>query len=189
MAKMQLRRLAAASVLTLCLAACGEDDVGSDDPTECRDTEGWPSDWTSLEADVLSLVNERRSQGASCGSEGEFGPAPVLRLSPKLTCAARRHSSDMAHRDFFDHVNPDGEQPADRVRAAGYFYQRVGENIAIGQGTAAQVMAGWMQSPGHCANIMSEPFSELGVGFVSTDEDAEPGVLGRYWTQVFGRPL
>ncbi|BAU87675.1 allergen V5/tpx-1 family protein [Streptomyces laurentii] len=84
----------------------------------------------------------------------------------------------MAARDFFDHTNPDGDGPGERVTATGYQWSTYGENIAKGQATAAEVMEGWMNSPGHRANILNCDFREIGIGLHTSG--------GPYWTQVFG---
>jgi uncharacterized protein YkwD len=68
------------------------------------------------------------------------------------------------------------------VSRTGYTWRTVGENIASGPTTAAEVMAGWLASPGHCENIMSPRFTEMGIGWV-VDPRSESGV---YWAQVFG---
>jgi uncharacterized protein YkwD len=96
----------------------------------------------------------------------------------RLTQAAQGHSADMARRGFFDHTNPDGKSPGDRITAAGYRWSTYGENIAKGQPTPASVMKSWMNSPGHRANILNCKFAEIGVGVVKSG--------GPYWTQVFG---
>ncbi|MFD8013761.1 CAP domain-containing protein [Streptomyces sp. NPDC058955] len=117
---------------------------------------------------VISLVNAERAK-AGCGP---------LTANATLTSAAQGHSDDMAARDFFDHTNPDGDGPGERVTAAGYPWTTYGENIAKGQTTPEQVMDAWMNSPGHRANILNCDFKEIGVG-IHTDG-------GPYWTQVFG---
>ena len=71
------------------------------------------------------------------------------------------------------------------MERAGYSFQAAGENIAAGQTTPQEVVDGWMQSPGHCSNIMSPSFTEIGVGYVL----APQGQLPHYWTQTFGAPL
>ncbi|MEE2755287.1 MAG: CAP domain-containing protein [Myxococcota bacterium] len=142
----------------------------------------WPSDWVSLETAVLQLVNERRASMQDCGSAGRFSPVPPLEGHPLLDCAARRHSLDMAQRGFFDHINPDGEAPDARILVTGYQPRAMGENIAAGAMTAEDVVEGWMNSDGHCRNIMNGSFQQLGVGYIF-DADVQ---YNRYWTQVFG---
>jgi uncharacterized protein YkwD len=88
----------------------------------------------------------------------------------------------MAARDFFAHQCPSGTQAWDRAVAAGYEYRKVAENIAAGQTSAAQVVEGWMNSPGHRANILDGELTQIGVGH------ATGGEYGTYWTQVFGIP-
>ncbi|MCD2462764.1 CAP domain-containing protein [Streptomyces sp. MBT42] len=123
----------------------------------------------SSEADqVIALVNAERAK-AGCGP---------LSANATLTRAAQGHSEDMAARDFFDHTNPDGAGPGERVTAAGYPWSTYGENIAMGQSSPEQVMESWMNSPGHRANILNCDFKEIGVGIHSQG--------GPYWTQVFG---
>ncbi|MFD7319711.1 sigma-70 family RNA polymerase sigma factor [Streptomyces sp. NPDC059875] len=117
---------------------------------------------------VISLVNAERAK-AGCGP---------LTANSQLTRAAQGHSDDMAARDFFDHTNPDGKGPGERVTATGYPWSTYGENIAMGQSSAEQVMESWMNSPGHRANILNCSFKEIGIGIHNEG--------GPYWTQVFG---
>ncbi|TDD78023.1 CAP domain-containing protein [Actinomadura darangshiensis] len=119
-------------------------------------------------AQVIALVNkERAKQG--CRAVTSDG---------RLTKAAQAHSSDMARRGFFEHTNPDGKDPGDRITAAGFRWSTYGENIAKGQPTPSAVMKAWMNSPGHRANILNCGFAEIGVGVVKSG--------GPYWTQDFG---
>ena len=83
----------------------------------------------------------------------------------------------MVTRNYFEHENPDGEDAADRIARAGYEWTAIGENIAKGQPTPAEVMADWMTSPGHCANILEPLFESQGVGFHGS---------GDVWTHTFG---
>lgn len=147
----------------------------------CDPAKSWDPKWKQLEEDVLEIVNQKRAQGADCHSEGMFGPAGPLTMEPSLRCAARMHSKDMVDRDFFSHTNPDGELPWDRMKKAGYgSYTNAGENIAAGSPTAAGTMDQWMNSDGHCANIMNPDFEQIGVGYYPG------GKYGHVWTQVFG---
>ncbi|CAG5092413.1 Copper amine oxidase domain-containing protein [Thermobacillus xylanilyticus] len=99
--------------------------------------------------------------------------------------AARLHSEDMAERGYFDHVNPDGENPWDRMAAAGIGdYRAYGENIAAGYRNAFEAHIGWVNSSGHRKNLLHEGFEALGVG-VRIDPDSE---YGWYYTQNFYTP-
>jgi uncharacterized protein YkwD len=117
--------------------------------------------------EVLDRVNSRRN------SEG----LPPLEWHDGAAEVAWAHSVDMDVRDFFDHTNPDGELPWDRLAAAGIAWSRVGENIAWGYRTPADVMEAWMNSSGHRANILSADFTHIGIGV------HENGTI--WWTQVF----
>lgn len=140
-------------------------------------------DWQQVGKNVLQRVNEARAQPRKCGNRA-FEAAPALRWDAELADAALAHSRDMAKQDYFSHAAPDGSQVSDRASRAGYSWQRIGENIAAGQGSAEQVMAGWLASPGHCSNIMNPGFTEMGAAYAMDKASA----AGSYWTQVFGTP-
>ncbi|MFE1314691.1 sigma-70 family RNA polymerase sigma factor [Streptomyces sp. NPDC058755] len=123
-------------------------------------------------AQVVALVNKERA-AAGCGP---------LTENAQLEKAAQAHSDDMAARNFFDHTNPDGADPGQRITAAGYRWSTYGENIAKGQQTPQSVMDSWMNSPGHRANILNCSFKEIGVG-------VHKGSGGPWWTQDFGAKL
>ncbi|PTM93030.1 sigma-70 family RNA polymerase sigma factor [Streptomyces sp. VMFN-G11Ma] len=123
-------------------------------------------------AQVVALVNQERAK-AGC---------QALTEDPQLEKAAQGQSDDMAARAFFDHTNPDGADPGQRITAAGYKWSTYGENIAQGQQTAAAVMESWMNSPGHRANILNCSFKDIGVG-------VHKGSGGPWWTQDFGAKL
>lgn len=138
-------------------------------------------DPTSLEDEALALTNAHRAQGATCGDRN-FPPVPPLIMDPALREVARAHSADMGERRYFDHGTPEGVSPADRMKAAGFTGGVTGENIYGGPSTAAAVVDGWMQSPGHCANIMGAGYRIIGIGHAAVD--GSPFV--HYWTQDSG---
>ncbi|HEU5158913.1 MAG TPA: CAP domain-containing protein [Streptosporangiaceae bacterium] len=125
---------------------------------------------TKAEDTVIQLTNKARATA---------GCAP-LRFDSRLRTAARRHSTDMGLHDYFSHTSPDGDTFADRIEAAGYPHPGA-ENIARGYQTAAEVMDGWMDSPGHRANILNCGLRTIGVGVYY-------GPGGPWWTQDFGWP-
>jgi uncharacterized protein YkwD len=136
-----------------------------------------------LASRALELVNEARARGARCG-ERSFAPAPPVRLSGTLGQVAWGHAADMAAHDYFEHEDLKGHSPADRVRAVGYKETLVGENIAYGPKSADEVVQGWLDSPGHCENIMDPRFAEMGIAYA-------PGQVskrGLYWVQVLAAP-
>jgi len=124
---------------------------------------------------LLQLVNSYRSAGCNCGSEGYFAPTTPVAWHNSLALAAQGHSEDMFKKNFFSHTGSDGSTLGVRVSRSGYDWQTCGENIAMGHKTEKDVIEGWINSPGHCKNIMNPNFKEMGV-FKSGD----------YWTQVFG---
>jgi uncharacterized protein YkwD len=134
-----------------------------------------------VSARVLELANEARSRSRRCGSR-EFPPVPPLRLESHLTSAAREHAQDMARHNMLEHTGSDGSRPDERVTRAGYKWRATGENIASGPTTPEEVMQGWLASPGHCENIMSPRFTEMGIAWV-VDPKSQSGV---YWAQAFG---
>jgi uncharacterized protein YkwD len=141
-----------------------------------------PRDAAAASIRVLELVNAARVQARSCGSKNFAATTPLL-LNATLTSAARAHSQEMAKHSYLEHQGRDGSTPAQRVTRAGYAWSHAGENIAGGAGTPEEVVAGWLNSPGHCANIMAPAFTEMGVAYVLSKDD-----YGIYWTQVFAAP-
>lgn len=122
---------------------------------------------SGVTAQIVQLVNAERAK-AGC---------QPLTLNAKLTKAAQEHSADMAAHQNMSHTGSDGSDPGTRITQAGYTWSAYGENVAYGYSTAAEVMAGWMSSPGHRANILNCGYQEIGVGLAQPDS---------YWTQDFG---
>ncbi len=173
-------RFLLALLLALLLTACGGGASGSSDlpPTDLGDGSGDtvpvdddPLPGDTREEEVLILVNQVRA---------EYDLAPV-QWHEGAAAVALAHSKDMRDRDFFDHVNPDGLDAGDRLTAAGVEFSGWGENIARGYLTPESVMEGWMNSPGHRANILSEHWTHLGIGVTA------PVTPGPWWTQNFLR--
>ena len=134
-------------------------------------------------ARVLILVNAARTQERKCGRQ-HFAPAAALKPSTVLAAAAAAHARDMAQHAELTHTGSDGSRPADRITRAGYNWRASGENVASGQRDADAVVAAWLESPGHCANIMEPNFTEMGVAFVEVP-GANPSI---YWAQSFATP-
>jgi uncharacterized protein YkwD len=138
-----------------------------------------------VDAATLCLVNRERT------SRGER----ALRADVDLQHAAQTHSAEMAAGDYFDHIGPSGSTPLTRMRAAGYIFSShigyaIGENIAWGTlwlASPKAIVAGWMASPGHRANILDRAFTETGVGVsphpISSLARGESGAI---YTQDFG---
>jgi uncharacterized protein YkwD len=132
---------------------------------------------------VLALVNQARAISRDCGNR-HFEAAPPVTWNDKLAAAAQAHASEMARTLSFSHAGRDGKGVDVRATRAGYAWKSVGENIAAGPASAEEVTAGWIASPGHCANLMSPAFTAMGVAYA-----LNPGSrMGIYWTQVFAAP-
>jgi uncharacterized protein YkwD len=139
----------------------------------------WPRD-SSRPPDPCGAVDER-PQESGIGAAGQATVClvnrerttrglPALRQNGLLTQASAEHSQDMVRRDYFEHTSADGRTVGDRLRAIGYsrgFSASAGENIAYGVGdkaTPAAIVAAWMRSPGHRADILRPAFTEIGIG-------------------------
>lgn len=134
---------------------------------------------------MLEAVNAFRARDRSCGSRGDFPAVPALSWRCELESAALGHSMDMANNNFFSHTGFDGSSAGDRATREGYNWSSWGENIAAGSAYSAvsAVMQGWIDSPGHCANLMGASFTEFGAAKYSNSSST----YNVYWTQVFGR--
>jgi uncharacterized protein YkwD len=142
-----------------------------------------PTDAPHVARQVLALVNEARAKPRRCGKEQFKSAAPVT-LNERLLGAATAHAKDMAKRGVVSHEGADGSSPGDRATRAGYAWKSVGENVAAGQLSAEEVVAGWLSSPGHCVNIMDADYTQMAVAYVVNSKQE----MGIYWAQVFGRP-
>jgi uncharacterized protein YkwD len=122
--------------------------------------------------EVLRLVNVERAK-AGCSA---------LSSESNLVEAAQKHTDLQADQNTMSHQLPGEASMGDRVTAAGYKWRGLGENVAAGYTSAASVMDGWMNSPGHKANILNCGFEEIGVGIAKSSSGTQ------YWTQVFATP-
>jgi uncharacterized protein YkwD len=106
-----------------------------------------------------------------------------LMASSVLTDAARLHAKNMSRLGFFDHTDPQGRGPSERVQVfdSEARFEFVGENIAAGYNSVRQACVGWMHSAGHRANILGRGYTHVGGGY------ATGGPFGRYYVQVFAK--
>ena len=138
-----------------------------------------PAGWSVYERRVVELTNQERANN---------GCSVMLAMNDKLHQAASSHSADMIARDFFSHTNPDGQGLSERLAEVGYNWWTWGENIAAGYASPEAVMSGWMNSPGHRANILNCNYTEIGVGYAYVANDPGTVQYRHYWTQVFAKP-
>ena len=121
---------------------------------------------TAFESEVVRLVNEERAKK---------GLSPLTQ-DWQLSRVARYKSQDMKDLNYFSHTSPTYGSPFEMMKSFGISYRTAGENIAKGYSTPEAVVKGWMNSPGHRANILNSSYTHIGVGYV---------VAGSYWTQMF----
>lgn len=167
-----MKRIAASVFLFLLLASpcvksltCFEQEKESSSPKK---------DVTTIELDLFNLVNIERE---------ELGLAPV-RFSPPLSFLARKHSQDMALREDISHLSTSGETYSERLVEGGFYFIKNGENVAYSQTFIPEfIHKGFMDSPGHRANVLDPDFDELGIGVVFKKDK------GYYVTQDFVRAL
>ncbi|CAF0823719.1 unnamed protein product [Rotaria sp. Silwood1] len=128
---------------------------------------------------VFELTNQARQRGRYCGSTW-YPATTAMRWSDELGNAATNHAKSMLYYNYFSHTGRDGSSFVDRIAAAGYSRNCAGgENIA-GNQTPEKTVNAWIDSPGHCANLMNKGFKAIGVGY------AQGGPYGAYWVQNFG---
>ncbi|MBQ1834088.1 MAG: secretion protein, partial [Oscillospiraceae bacterium] len=120
----------------------------------------------AYEQEVIRLVNVERAKAG----------LKALTEDWELSRVARYKSQDMHDLRYFSHTSPTYGSPFDMMKAFGIRYRTAGENIAMGYRTPAAVVQGWMNSPGHRANILNASYTKIGVGYVAS---------GNYWTQHF----
>jgi uncharacterized protein YkwD len=127
-------------------------------------------------------VRERRTLDIANRERADKG-CPALAMDKRLMVASRRHAADMVDRGFFSHTSPDGTNPSQRARSAG-FPGGAGENIAAGYPSPATVMSRWMGSKPHRANILNCRYTVMGIGYAPGRVQPEygPGT----WVQMFG---
>ncbi len=178
--------------LVVVVAACedgsgvvGEMAESIPDIEHCDSVASWNDEDVAMEDALSSLLAARRDRGADCGSAGFFGPAPALRPSGALRCAARRHVLDMAVRNFLGHEDPDGLRVTDRVRAVDYAFADVAETIAAADIEPARVLDEvWLSRAGSCATLMAAEYTDVGVGYLGGVSETYGGL----WTVVVAVP-
>jgi uncharacterized protein YkwD len=144
-------------------------------PVPADDASAQSATTAEMEALVYDRINEIRQQ------EG----LNALQPNGALAEVARQYSQRMAEEDFFGHISPTGDSPAERVAKANLPYWSVGENLFTSTNApdpASLAVQSWMDSPGHRANIVRSHFTETGIGVWQRGSSF-------YFTQLFMRPL
>ena len=150
-------------------------DVTTTTGTGTSSSPFFPALTGNFQTDMLVYVNTLRTKGCKC--DGLQMPlVAALKWNTLLENAAKRHANDMLKNNFFDHTGSDGSTLSKRATDAGYLWSALGENIAKGYTSVPTVIDGWVKSSGHCKNMMSANFTELGAANI-----------GVYWVQDFGK--
>jgi uncharacterized protein YkwD len=155
--------------------------------TPCQNTELTPTAGSLplVRAAVLCLINQERAQN---------GRNP-LTLNASLEQAAEGHCTELIADDYFAHVSPSGETPVQRIAATGYIPgpsagYAIGENLAWGTlslSTPKAIVAAWIASPGHLANILESQYTETGIGVTpAVPASLGEGEPGASYAQEFG---
>ena len=129
---------------------------------------------SDFETQVVSIMNERRAAGTTCGPT-TLPPVPALTMNANLREAAREHSIDMVNRHYYSHTTPEGKTFEQRIQESGYLGPALGETLAAGQTTPQDAVNSWLTSNGHCGLIMDARGMAIGVGFADN-----------HWTAKFG---
>jgi uncharacterized protein YkwD len=127
--------------------------------------------------DVLGYATEMSAQNLLTGTNDQriANGLGSLALNGQLNQAAQAKANDMAARNYWSHNTPDGQTPWTFVTAAGYNYQAIGENLAYGFATSSDTITGWMNSPGHRANILNSNYLDVGFGIVNIPDYQSSG--------------
>lgn len=133
---------------------------------------------------LLRQINALRAAGANCGGQ-VFPPAAALQWNDALERAAAVQARDMARAGDISHTGADGSSVGTRVTAQGYVWGHAGENVAAGNSTAGATLTQWMNSPGHCRNIMNAAFTDVAVA----RQDNLASTYKNYWAMVLAKPL
>ena len=155
--------------------------------TPCQNTELTPSpeNIELVRAAILCLINHKRAENSE---------SPLTR-NPELEQAAEGHCQELIADDYFAHVSPSGETPVDRIRGTGYIPSAsdgyvIGENLAWGTyqlSTPQSIVAAWIASPGHLANILEAQYRETGIGVTpNVPASLAEGAPGATYAQEFG---
>lgn len=169
------------------VASSDANEIDRELATPCEDVQLMPEpgDLALVRAAVLCLINHRRA---------ESGELP-LRVDTALERAAEGHSQEMISSDYFAHVSPSGETPAQRIRAAGYLPDAsdgyvLGENLAWGTlelATPQAIVSAWIASPEHLANILESQYRDTGIAVTPQAPAAlADGLAGATYAQEFG---
>ncbi len=126
---------------------------------------------------VLAYATEMSSQQLleSTNKQRQKAGKPTLRANQSLATAAQTKAVDMANKNYWAHITPDGKAPWYFIDQSGYSYSKAGENLAYGFATSNDTITGWLNSQTHKDNMLDDSFSEVGFGFVNASNYNDSG--------------
>ena len=126
--------------------------------------------WSHAKHGVLDYATDMSIQGLLDGTNAQRtdNSLGALSLNAQLDQAAQTKANDMVARDYWSHTTPDNQTPWTFISAAGYNFQTAGENLAYGFDSSSNTITGWMNSPGHRANILNSTYLEVGFGIANS---------------------
>lgn len=140
-----------------------------------------PCSASNTRTEALRQLNDLRARGGSCGGAA-FAAAPSLRWDERLAQSAQGYARELAERDQIDPLRHSVLR--DRFRAAGYRLRLAGENLAAGPEQVDELLALWLASAAHCANLLEPRFVDVGMACVPGRASGEP-----FWVLHLGRSL
>ncbi|MBE0507709.1 MAG: CAP domain-containing protein [Marinospirillum sp.] len=166
------------------ISGSGSTDTTDTSTTTSRTTSAISNPMSEQEIDdFIQAINQYRAEGASCGTQGVFGAQAPLVWNQKLAVAAQVHSNDQYEMNDMSHTGSDGSKPSERITLQGYEWSSVRENVAEGYfSSISQLAKAWMDSDGHCANMMASNVTELGIAATRLDNGSG------FWTLKLAKP-
>ena len=139
-----------------------------------------PTATASLTQQAVVQINAIRASARNCGGVS-FAAASPIAGNDKLEAAAIAQAQYMQSTNTLTHVGSGNSSIADRITGTGYLWSGIGENVAVGYETLADVLQGWVESPGHCANLMNAGFADIGIAQSAAG-------TSDYWALTLARP-
>ncbi len=133
---------------------------------------------------LLTAINATRATARNCGTTA-FPAAPPVEWNSLAETAALAQAQYLQENNLFSHTGANGSNVGDRLTTTGYVWSTVGENIAAGYTQVPAVVQAWIDSPGHCANLMNTNFIDMGVALVP---GSSANKYQTYWGMVLAKP-
>jgi uncharacterized protein YkwD len=133
---------------------------------------------------AIAAINQARAREQVCGNQRMAATTPI-RWDVNAMSAARSQALFLQQANQFGHTGENGSHVGDRLKATGFVWQKVGENLAAGFNSVEEVVISWLASPSHCRVLMTPEFNVVGVSYVAGEED---NTYANYWALVMAVP-